>query len=147
MSDKKQFLTRKEYYDKMGDRDHVYTFEDCPFCAVEDNAGHTLWKGENWYILHNISPYTWDGWHIMAVPYRHHRFFSDLDKDEISEIPEVHSFVKTFFWEKHYFSCTRETMANRSIEHFHMHFISGKLQGKYLRKMLEDQGFPIKQDL
>ncbi|MEI6710855.1 MAG: hypothetical protein WCK88_00910 [bacterium] len=37
-------------------------------------------------------------------------------------------------------------MANRSIEHLHIHFLPGKLQGMYLRKMLENQGFPIKED-
>jgi hypothetical protein len=38
-------------------------------------------------------------------------------------------------------------MDHRSIEHFHIHYIPGKLQWKYLRKMLEWQGFPIQEDL
>jgi hypothetical protein len=38
-------------------------------------------------------------------------------------------------------------MGNRSVEHYHMHFIAGKLQGKYLRNMLMNQGFPIEEDL
>lgn len=38
-------------------------------------------------------------------------------------------------------------MENRSIEHFHQHFIPGKLQGKYLRNMLMNQGFPVVQYL
>jgi hypothetical protein len=38
-------------------------------------------------------------------------------------------------------------MANRSVEHLHMHFLAGKLQWRYLRKMLENQWFPIKEDL
>jgi diadenosine tetraphosphate (Ap4A) HIT family hydrolase len=38
-------------------------------------------------------------------------------------------------------------MANRSVEHFHIHFVPWKLQGKYLRKMLQNQGFPIVENL
>jgi diadenosine tetraphosphate (Ap4A) HIT family hydrolase len=54
--------------------------------------------------------------------------------------------MKNFFeesGEQDYFSSTRETMGNRSIEHYHMHFLPGRLQGKFLRCMLEGQGFPI----
>jgi diadenosine tetraphosphate (Ap4A) HIT family hydrolase len=38
-------------------------------------------------------------------------------------------------------------MWNRSVEHIHIHFIPGRLQWKYLRKMLENQGYPIHQEL
>lgn len=83
----------------------------------------------------------------MAVPYIHKRFSHELDQDEIEELKEIYSFMKEYYGEKDYFSSTRETLANRSIEHYHMHFIPGKLQGKYLRKMLEGQGFPIHEEL
>ena len=83
----------------------------------------------------------------MAVPYRHNRFSHELDLDEISEMKSIHLFMKGFYGTHDYFSCTRETMANRSIEHLHIHFIPGKLQGKFIRKMLELQGFPIIEDL
>jgi diadenosine tetraphosphate (Ap4A) HIT family hydrolase len=60
---------------------------------------------------------------------------------------DIYKFVKNFFWDEHYFSCTRESMGWRSIEHFHMHFIPWRLQWRYLRKMLENQGYPIVQEL
>jgi hypothetical protein len=63
------------------------------------------------------------------------------------ELREVNNFVKEFFNWVDYFSFTRETMSCRSIEHLHIQFLAWKLQWKYLRKMLEKQGFPIKQDL
>jgi diadenosine tetraphosphate (Ap4A) HIT family hydrolase len=71
----------------------------------------------------------------------------DLTAEELQELHEVHKFVKDFFEWNNYFSCTRETHECRSIEHYHIHFIPGRLQGSYLRKMLENQGFPIKEDL
>jgi diadenosine tetraphosphate (Ap4A) HIT family hydrolase len=74
-------------------------------------------------------------------------YSTDLNDDELLELKEVHKFVKDFFWNSEYFSCTRETQSYRSIEHFHTHFIPWKLQWKFLRKMLEWQGFPIKEDM
>ena|GEM_PF-1626848 len=35
----------------------------------------------------------------------------------------------------------------KSIKHYHMQFIGAELEGRYLRKMLQNQGFPIEQDL
>jgi hypothetical protein len=70
-----------------------------------------------------------------------------LSSEELQELKEVYKKVKYFFWEQTYFSCTRETKDYRSIEHYHTHFIPGKLKWKYLRKMLEEQGFPIKEDM
>jgi diadenosine tetraphosphate (Ap4A) HIT family hydrolase len=83
----------------------------------------------------------------MAVPYVHKAYSYLLSEAEMEELWEVYRWVKDYYCEKDYFSCTRETLANRSIEHYHMHFLPGALQGKYLRKMLENQGFPIEEDL
>ena len=83
----------------------------------------------------------------MAIPFEHKKFSYELTHDEIGELPEIYTFMKEYFGEKPYFSCTRETLSNRSVEHYHMHFIPGALQGKFLRKMLEGQGFPIHEDL
>ena len=80
----------------------------------------------------------------MAVPYKHKNYFLDLNDEEILELKKVHLFIKNFYWEEDYFSCNRETMANRSIEHLHIHFLPLKLQDKYLRNMLMNQGFSIK---
>ncbi len=38
---------------------------------------------------------------------------------------------------------TRETLNNRSVEHYHMHFLHGKLSDTPIIDMLKDQGFPV----
>ena len=116
---------------------------------MEDQEENIVWKWKYWYILHNIYPYSGDEGHIMAVPYKHRQFSVELSSQEFAEMKEIQEFVKGFFKgkSKDYFSATRETMWNRSVEHVHIHFISWKLQWKYLRKMLQNQGFPIVQEL
>ncbi len=121
--------------------------DECPFCDVDAQADHTLWKGKYWYILHNLYPYSGDEKHLMVVPYLHKTFATELTNDEIGEFVEIYQFMKIYYGETEYFSCTRETMGNRSVEHYHTHYIPGKLEGKYLRKMLELQWFPIEEDL
>jgi diadenosine tetraphosphate (Ap4A) HIT family hydrolase len=64
----------------------------------------------------------------MAVPYAHKLYFLELSNEEIIELKDIHIFVKDFFKGNNYFSFTRESMANRSVEHLHMHFLAGKLQ-------------------
>ena len=69
-----------------------------------------------------------------------------MNEDENAEILAIQKYMKDFYekiWEKDYFSATRETMGNRSVEHYHIHFIPGRLQWKFLRCMLENQGYPI----
>ncbi|PID84180.1 hypothetical protein CSB09_02325 [Candidatus Gracilibacteria bacterium] len=83
----------------------------------------------------------------MAVPKRHCIYSTDLTQEEHAELMAVQKFAKEFFGEENYFSFTRETMGSRSVEHLHIHFLVGKLQGRFLRKMLEGQGFPICEDL
>ncbi len=75
----------------------------------------------------------------MAVPYRHVKYSHELISEEFLEMKQIQDFMKEFYGKSQYFSATRESMANRSIEHVHMHFIPGKLQGAYLRCMLENQ--------
>ena len=73
----------------------------------------------------------------MVIPFEHKKFSHEFSSEEMGELSDVYRFMKDYYGERDYFSATRETMANRSIEHYHMHFIPGKLQGKFLRKMLE----------
>lgn len=83
----------------------------------------------------------------MAIPFDHIKTSIELEDKHLIELREVHKAVKDFFdWEE-YFSFTRETMGNRSVEHLHIHFLAWKLEWKFLRKMLELQDFPITQDL
>lgn len=127
----------------------MYKEHNCPFCDVESNISHIIWRGKYWYILHNISSYSWDHRHIMAVPYKHIKLSTQLKKYHFKELKEVHKVVKDFFKKDNYFSFTRESLTDdtRSVEHLHIHFLVWKMRGKFLRKMLEIQGYPIKQDL
>lgn len=138
--------TREEYYKRKWEVD-IYWKDNCPFCDMENQKDQKVWEWKYWYISHNKFPYSGNEKHIMAIPYEHKCFSTDLSDDELLEMKEIYKFAKEFFWEDNYFSCTRETMGNRSIEHYHMHFVPGRLQWKYLRKMLENQGYPIVQEL
>lgn len=137
--------TREEYHKWKGKE--LFWKDDCPFCDIEWQKWHIIWKGGFWYILHNLFPYSWTEKHIMAIPYEHKKWSIELTSEELLELKVIYEFAKDWFWEENYFSCTRETMANRSVEHFHIHFVPWKLQGKYLRKMLQNQGFPIVENL
>lgn len=85
----------------------------------------------------------------MAVPIDHILPKTDLSDAHFLELREVYKQVEKFFWNQVYFSFTRETIHDdtRSIDHLHIHFLAGRIKGKFVRKMLELQGFPIKQDL
>lgn len=126
--------------------------ENCPFCPPNLNPEYTLWEWKFWRIVHNKYPYTGTHEHLMAVPIVHHKFASEFSIDEWAEMSKIHSFMEKFFGEKLYFSFTRENFHEniadgRSVEHWHMHFLPWRLQGKFLLKMLELQGFPVVQDL
>lgn len=141
-----RFWTRKEYHEKIWGK--MYWLDDCPFCThIEAQEEHILWKWKHWFVVHNIYPYTWDHKHIMAVPYLHKKQFLELNDEELIDLKNANIFIKSFYWEESYFSCLRETLENRSVEHLHYHFLPWKLEWKYLRKMLMDQGYPIIQDL
>jgi diadenosine tetraphosphate (Ap4A) HIT family hydrolase len=118
--------------------------ENCPFCNLEEERKNIIWEWKFWFIAHNIYPYSGNNQHIMAIPYRHILYSSDLNNEELLELHEIYKFVEWFFGDENYFSCTRETQNSRSIEHYHMHFIPWKLQWGYLMEMLEEQGFPVK---
>lgn len=137
--------TREDYH-KIKQKE-AYGREDCPFCDLETNKDYIIWRGKYWFLIHNKFPYSWNQKHIMALPYEHKKFSIELNEKELIELKEVYKFVKKWFWEESYFSCTRESMWNRSVEHIHIHFIPWRLQWKYLRKMLENQGYPIQQEL
>jgi diadenosine tetraphosphate (Ap4A) HIT family hydrolase len=102
--------------------------DECPFCDMNAQANHTVWKGKYWYILRNLYLYSGDEKHLMVVPYAHKISATNLTSDEIAEFAEVYQFMKGFYGESQYFSCTRETMGNRSVEHYHTHYLPGHLQ-------------------
>lgn len=140
--------TRQEYHDTIGMG--IMGKDNCPFCDIQATKNTLIHELKYWKIVHNKYPYSGNEHHLMAVPKRHFAFPCDAKKEEWMELNEVHDFMRDYFekaWEIDYFSSTRETMWNRSVEHYHMHFIPGKLQWKFLRCMLENQGYPIKAEV
>lgn len=140
-----EIWTREEYHQIKGKK--IYGQDDCPFCNEALQRDNTFWIGNFWKIVYNTFPYSGEKNHLMAIPKRHIVFSYELSQDEISELGEIYKQMKDFYWESQYFSFTRESMANRSVEHLHIHYLAGKLQGKYLRNMLMKQGFPVVQEL
>jgi len=138
--------TRDEYYEVKW-KIWIYGQDNCPFCDLEWQKDHVIWRWKYWYIIHNMFPYSWNEKHIMAVPYEHKKVWIELIDEEILELKYIYKFMEEWFWDENYFSCTRESMWNRSVEHYHMHFIPWRLQWKYLRKMLENQWYPVHQEL
>lgn len=126
-----------------------YWKDNCPFCDIEKQESSIIWKWKKWFIIHTLASYSWDYRHIMAIPHQHVQYSYELTKEHFQELKEIQDFVKDFFKNHEYFSFTRESNGDnsRSVEHLHMHFLVWELEGKFLRKMLELQGFPIKQDL
>ena len=114
---------------------------NCPFCDYKnpEQKKLILWKWKYWYIIYAKFPYTNTNKHIMAIPYKHRKKSEDILKEEFLELYNVHKFIKKYFWKKEYFSFTRETFWNRSLEHYHMHFLNWKLQWRFLREMLKWQ--------
>lgn len=143
-----QLGTRQDYHNFLNGRELLEAHE-CPFCLVEEYQDMIIWEWKYWMMIYNKYPYTGNNQHIMAVPRAHKEFFWEFTEEEIAELKQVHEEVKKFFWEKSYFSFCRETHGTntKSIKHYHMQFIGAELEGKYLRIMLQKQGFPIDQDL
>lgn len=139
-------ISREEYHKKMNWVE-ILDKDNCPFCKVKDQEWHIIWKWKYFYLLYNLSSYSWDHRHIMAVPYDHIVLSKDLTSNHLTELAEVYKEVEKFFAWESYFSFTRETLLNRSVEHLHMHFLWWKLEWKFLRKMLELQWYPINQKL
>lgn len=138
-------ISREEYHKILWKE--MYGKDDCPFCKIEEQIATTYRKWKYWCILYNLSSYSWDHRHLMAVPYEHIKFSTELKYYHFKELSKIYKIIKDFFKDEDYFSFTRETIWWRSVEHLHIHFLVWKLQWKFLRKMLEMQGYPIKQDL
>lgn len=140
--------TRAEYHSEIGMG--IMGKDNCPFCDKDATKNTLICEFQHWKIVLNKYPYSGQENHLMAVPKRHIQFPEELNADELLGLGEVHIYMKNFFenaGEEDYFSSTRETMGNRSVEHYHMHFIPGRLQGKFLRCMLENQGYPVKAEV
>lgn len=140
------FGSREEYRSMLDGK--ILWKENCPFCDENLDSRAILWEGKFWRIVYNKYPYSWNHQHLMVIPKKHIIFSHQLTAEEYSEMPIIQDFMKNFFGDEIYFSFTRESLLwNRSVEHLHMHFLPGILQGKFLRKMLELQWYPIQENL
>ena len=59
--------------------------ENCPFCDLSSQWDCVIWKGQYWYIQHNMYPYLWLKENIMAIPYSHKTFTYELSSEELLE--------------------------------------------------------------
>jgi diadenosine tetraphosphate (Ap4A) HIT family hydrolase len=60
---------------------------------------------------------------LLAFPKAHKKYFHELSDEEILDQKNIYTFCDEYFEDKQYFSTTRETMSNRSVEHYHIHFV------------------------
>lgn len=64
---------------------------ECPFCAAlsaeDDRAYYILHRGEHCFVILNKYPY--NNGHLMILPYRHIRDFSDLTAQERAEFNDL----------------------------------------------------------
>ena len=128
----------REEYDKLTNGKIFWKIE-CPFCDFTWKQDQVIWKWEYWKIIYNIFPLSGDKKHIMAIPNAHKSQHKELSNEEFSELRDVYQQVEKFYWDLEYFSFTRETMGNRSVEHLHKHFLPWKMQGEYIIEMLKKQ--------
>lgn len=135
-----QFGTHNDLKNKLWWKER-FEREDCPLCRDIEKSSNMLWKGEYWTILYNLYPYIAWWKHIMLVPIEHYCYSYDISAIEYTELTLAEKYIKEFFGEEWYFSFTRESMAERSVEHLHTHYIPGKLKRRTLTEMLIEQGF------
>lgn len=135
-----QFWTRADLKKKLGNKS-IFWKEDCPFCMYLKTNEWVVWKWEYWAIIYNQYPYIMDGTHFMLIPTRHVCFSHELSTLEYSEIPYAYAYIRDFYGDIPYFSFTRESFNERSVEHVHTHFISGDLTRRSVTEMLKEQGF------
>lgn len=113
--------------------------DDCPFCNVNLDLNTVVYESEYWKMFVSLASYTWNEYHLLAFPKTHKKFFHEFSQDEIWDLKNVYEFCDKYFENKQYFSMTRETMSNRSVEHYHIHFIEWIMKAQALVEMLNKQ--------
>jgi diadenosine tetraphosphate (Ap4A) HIT family hydrolase len=136
------FWTYTDLQKRLGGKER-FGEDDCPFCRDIKESRRIIWKWKFWCIILNDFPYIHTGEHIMLIPIRHIQYNHELLSEESSELPIAYRYIKNFYKQNQYFSFTRESMANRSVEHVHTHFLPWRIKRDTIVKMMHDQGFDI----
>lgn len=136
---KNRLLTRKEYYQCLKDIESLPA-EYCTFC--EDQKSLTIKEFQYWNLLFCKAPY-WK-YHLLLVPKRHFKEFSDMNNHEQDEFNKVLRYTLTslqsanlryndgqpvemflFFWrirDRNYDPVGKV----RKTDHFHLHIVPEK---------------------
>lgn len=99
-----------------------FTKDNCPFCHDISNNQRVIWKGKYWAIIHNLYPYVGKNLFTMLVPVQHRVFHEHITAEEFAELPKAYEYLKILY-NGSYFSFTRESLDERSVEHIHTHFV------------------------
>ena len=111
--DREKYVKQKLYFTK----------KNCPFCIYsKDEEKLFLYETDYWKIIYNKFPYYWNK-HLMAIPKRHIKFTTELNKNELIDYKNIEIFIKDFYKEKNYYSFIRQTTWWRSVEHLHYHYL------------------------
>lgn len=135
-----QFWSRDDLKKVLGSN-ALFWKEDCPFCKDINNSERVIWKWLHWAIIYNKYPYILGWKHIMLIPIEHICFSKDISPEIYNEYWEAQKFISLYFNGEQYFSFTRESIEERSVEHLHIHFITGKLKRAALTEMLKLQWY------
>jgi hypothetical protein len=133
----KKIISREEYD---ANRENKCVWKtNCPYCNINTDLNTVVYESEYWKMFIALSSYTWNKYHLLAFSKVHKKFHKELLDNEILDFKNIYNFCEIYFWNKEYFSTTRETMSNRSIEHYHVHFIEWVLKAEALVDMLNKQ--------
>jgi len=115
-----EYKNREDY-----DKNHKYIWkEDCCFCDENlDNTNKVLYMTKHWIVVYNKYPYFWDEKNILTFPKRHIEFSIELNDEELLDYINVEKYISDFYENDEYFSLTRQSRSNKSVEHLHYHYI------------------------
>ena len=102
----------------------------CLFCreghALKNKRG--FHRGTHWYITPNDFPYKGTIVHVMIVPNRHIKEFTELNEQELLELPTMIAWVNREFVIRGAGLFCRygdTTYTGATIHHFHIHIAQG----------------------
>ena len=111
---------------KVGEIEHHTQFDQESECALPDEQGLVVARGEMVYTVLNLYPY--NPGHLMVVPYRHIPDYTDLDPAELAEFSEFTRHALTVIRTvsaPHGFNIgiNDGVAAGQTVPHLHLHLI------------------------